>query len=319
MARPAHALPALEDTAAVRALRAEPARWLPVALDIARSHGLNGLAPSVFATGTNLVAGLGDDLILKIFPPLYRAQFISERAALRVLAGQLPIAIPDLRHDGERDGWPYLIMTRLGGELASDVWPATSEAEKETILRQLGATIAAVQRVPPGELAQVGPDWADFLQGQIAGCVARHQRLGLPPRLLAGLPALLEEAAGLIPLTPSPVILTGEYIPENFLLSRHGDGWRVSGLFDFGDLFTGFGEYDLLGPSAFMAAGHPGRVRSLMEGYGYAHADIDARLKRLLLLMLLHRASDPLRHICIPNWPERVATLDQLPELIWPI
>ena len=86
-----------------------------------------------------------------------------------------------------------------------------------------------------------------------------------------------------------------------------------------GDVFTGFGDYDLLGPSAFMSAGQPGRVRSLLEGYGYAVADIDDRLKRrLLALMLLHRASDPNRHICIPDWPSKAANLRELQQLIWP-
>ena len=43
-------------------------------------------------------------------------------------------------------------------------------------------------------------------------------------------------------------------------------GWRLSGLIDFGDVMTGRGEYDLLGPSAFMAAGMPRRVQSLFDG-----------------------------------------------------
>ena len=210
-------------------------------------------------------------------------------------------------------------MTRLSGELASDVWPAMAERAKESLLRQLGETIAEVQRAPVGELADIKPDWASFMQGQIAGCRARHQRLGLPDKLVAGLDALLREAPDLIPLQSPPVILTGEYIPENFLVSRRGDDWLVSGLFDFGDVLTGWGEYDLLGPSAFMAAGHAGRVRSLLAGFGYALADINGRMKRrLLMLMLLHRASDPLRHICIADWPSKVRNLEELQELIWP-
>ena len=72
-----------------------------------------------------------------------------------------------------------------------------------------------------------------------------------------------------------PVILTGEYIPENFLLSMQDGRWRLAGLIDFGDVLTGWRDYDLLGPSAFMAAGRPRRVRSLFEGFGYSRADID--------------------------------------------
>jgi hygromycin-B 7''-O-kinase len=311
-------LPAVTDLAAFRAYRAEPSRWLPVARDVARSHGVICSEPVVFGTGTNLVVSF-NDLILKIFPPFHRGQFISERSTLRVLAGQLSIDVPRLVAEGERDGWPYLIITLLSGVLAADVWAELDEADKESVLRQLGKTIAGVQRVPPGELIGIAPSWPDFLQAQIAGCRARHERLGLAAKFLDGLDDLLRDARELIPTQAPPVILVGEYIPENFLLSRDGGGWRVSGLFDFGDVFTGFGDYDLLGPSAFMSAGRPGRVRSLLEGYGYTDADIDDRLKRrLLALMLLHRASDPNRHICIPDWPSKAANLRELQQLIWP-
>nr|WP_244440694.1 aminoglycoside 3'-phosphotransferase/choline kinase family protein [Bradyrhizobium oligotrophicum] len=273
-----------------------------------------------FAAGTNLVLALNDGLILKIFPPFYRGKFQSERATLRVLARRLAdIATPELLHEGEHGGWSYLIMTRLDGIPASDVWPQLPEPDKERLLRQVGQVIASVQRVPLGELLTLGPRWSDFLREQLAGCYARHQRLGLPPALLAQLGGFLQDAAGMLPANPQPVILTGEYIPENFLVARDGEGWRVRGLFDFGDVMVGFDEYDLLGPSAFMAAGHPGRVRALFEGYGFARDDMTWQLKRrLLALMLLHQASDPVRHICIPDWPAKVRDFDELQALIWP-
>ena len=115
------------------------------------------------------------------------------------------------------------------------------------------------------------------------------------------------------------MILTGEYIPENFLLAEDAGQWRLAGLFDFGDVKTGWREYDLLGPSAFMAAGRPRRVRSLFEGFGYSRTDVNFALKRrLMALMLLHHASDPIRHICIDDWQEKADDLVRLQELIWP-
>ncbi|MGJ5176135.1 phosphotransferase [Bradyrhizobium oligotrophicum] len=314
------ALPSVAGSAELQCLRADTARWLPAASDIARGHGYDEAPPVPFATGTNLVAALNGELILKIFPPFLRRQFVSERTTLRVLAGGVGgVRTPEPRHEGERDGWSYLIMTRLDGVPASDVWGQMPEQNKQTLLGEIGRLIAAVQRVPPGELLALDPRWLDFLQKQTAGCHARHQRLGLPAALLAQLDDVLQEASALLPSNPPLVILTGEYIPENFLVARSGDGWHVSGLFDFGDVMTGFGEYDLLGPSAFMAAGRPGRVRALLEGYGFAATDITWQLKRrLLALMLLHQASDPLRHICIPDWAARVSSFDDLQALIWP-
>jgi hygromycin-B 7''-O-kinase len=312
-------LPSVADYGSYRVWRTEVSSWLPVALDIARSHRLVSTAPHVFATGTNLVVALDARLILKIFPPMLRNQFVSERGALSVLHGRLSLPIPEIVAEGERDGWPYLVVTRLEGALGSEVWPSLPEDQKERVLAQIGATIAEVQRAPPGALLDIEPRWDVFMRGQIAGCRARQERLGLAPKFIDGLDDLLRDAAELIPMNAPPVILTGEYIPENFLLANDGGAWRLAGLIDFGDVQTGFGDYDLLGPSAFMAAGRPRRVQNLFERYGYSRADIDFALKRrLMALMLLHRASDPVRHICIEGWQEQADDLMQLQQLIWP-
>src|SRR5215216_478186 len=313
-------LPSFTGYEPFRAWRADPAQWLPIALDIARSHGLACAAPHVFTTGTNVVVALDEKLILKIFPPFLRSQFVSERDSLAQLRGQLRIAIPEIVVEGERDGWPYLVITRLPGVLGADAWPSLPEGDKERVLAEIGETIAEVQRAPVGALARIEPDWGTFMRGQIAGCRARHARLGLPQKFLDGLDALLRDAAALIPLDKPPVILTGEYIPQNFLLSRGGGSWHLAGLIDFGDVMTGRDEYDLLGPSAFMTGGMPRRVRSLFEGFGYSAADVTPDLKRrLMALMLLHRASDPVRSICIAGWQQKAADLHELQDLLWPI
>jgi hygromycin-B 7''-O-kinase len=312
------ALPAFTDYEPFRAWRADTAQWLPITHDIARGHGLASTTPHVFATGTNLVLALDEKLILKIFPPFLRGQFASERSTLAQLHGKLRIAIPEIVVEGERDGWPYLVITRLSGVLGAEAWPAMSEQDKERLLADIGETIAQVQRVPAGTLARIEPGWDVFLRGQIEGCRARHQRFGLPQKFLDGMDELLRDAAELIALDGPPVILTGEYIPENFLLNRDNAGWRLSGLIDFGDVMTGRGEYDLLGPSVLMAGGKPRRVQSLFAGFGYTVADITADLKRrLLALMLLHRFGNPTRQICIEGWQQRAANLHQLQDLLW--
>ena len=315
-----HSLPRLSNMEAFRAWRADASQCLPAALDIARHHGLPHHGAKLFATGTNLVVGLDDSLILKIFPPLLRAQFASERASLSQLRGRVSIPIPEIVLEGERDQWPYLVITRLSGVIGKDAWSALPEDQKERVLGQIGATIAEVQRAPLGELSGIEPRWDHFMRGQIEGCRARHERLGLPQKYLDGLDDFLRDAAALIPMDAAPVILTGEYIPENFLLSQSAGNWNLSGLIDFGDVMTGWGEYDLLGPSAFMTAGVPRRVRSLLAGFGYSSADLNPALqRRLMALMLLHQHSDPVRHICIEGWQQKTRDLFELAELLWPI
>ena len=64
--------------------------------------------------------------------------------------------------------------------------------------------------------------------------------------------------------------------------------------------------------------GMPRRVRSLFGGFGYSRADMNFTLRRrLMALLLLHRASDPVRHICIEGWQQRTGDLFALQELLW--
>ena len=144
--------------------------------------------------------------------------------------------------------------------------------------------------------------------------------MGLPQKYLDGLECVLQDAATLIPVNAAPVILTGEYNAENMLLSQDSSGWRLAGLIDFGDVMTGWGEYDLLGPSTFMAEGRPDRVRSLLRGFGYSKANIDPALpRRLMTLLMLHRFSNLARQICIADWQQKAANLCELERLLWPI
>jgi hygromycin-B 7''-O-kinase len=288
-----------------------------VAIDIAASHRLVCTVPHVFSTGTNLVVGLDNRLILKIFPPMLRAQFVSERGSLSQLRGRLRVPIPEIVHEGAR--WVALsdhhAPARRGGRGRLGLAATGGQGARA---RRDRRNHCGVQRVPPGRLLAIEPRWDGFMRGQIEGCRARHQRLGLAKKFLDGLDDLLRDARELIPMDAPPVILTGEYIPENFLLECQAGRWRVAGLIDFGDVLTGWRDYDLLGPSAFMAAGQPRLVRSLFEGFGYSRADIDFALKRrLMALLLLHRASDPNRHICIGGWQQKADNLVALQELIW--
>jgi len=54
----------------------------------------------------------------------------------------------------------------------------------------------------------------------------------------------------------------------------------------------------------------------LLEGFGYEKLDTTLK-RRLMALMLLHRASDLNSHICIEGWQEQAGDLVELQELIW--
>jgi hypothetical protein len=107
--------------------------------------------PHVFSTGTNLVVGLDNRLILKIFPPMLRAQFVSERGSLSQLRGRLRVPIPEIVHEGARDGWPYLIITRLQGVEGAAAWASLPQEDKARVLGEIGETIAGCSASRPAD------------------------------------------------------------------------------------------------------------------------------------------------------------------------
>ncbi len=300
------ALPADPGVADFDALQEDPARWIGVVAALGARYSS---APAVPAgEGTVLVALLGRELVLKLYPPFLRDHFEFERAMLVHLQARLSLPTPRLMHSAEHAGWPYLVMTQLPGTPLDRVWPRLRQHERCAVLRTIGRLAAEVHVLPLGPMPALAPRWVDFLQGQRERCPGRQQRTGLPAHLLAQLESFLE---GPVPEGPD-VILTGEYTPFNLL--HQGSG--LSAMFDFGDGLVGPREYDWLGPLCFLAAGDAARIDALFDGYHGRPFD-RGRREALLRLTLLHRYSNLKAQISLPGW-QAAPDFAALAALIWP-
>lgn len=290
------------------ALHDDPAAWHGVIESLAREQ-LGETAEGAVQQaleGTVLVALVGHERVLKLYPPFLRDHFEFERAMLELLHGRLSLPTPRLLASGEREGWPWLAMTRLVGDPLTATWPTMSEDERCRLLQALGALAAEVHALPVGRLATLAPDWETFIAQQRSRCVQRQQRTGLPEHLLAQVPAFI---AGDVPLGP-PVPLTGEYTPMNLF----SQGGRLAAMYDFGDGLVGPREYDWGGPLCFLAAGHPQRVAAFFAGY---RVPFDAAMRlRQMRLLLLHRYSALKLQIAWPGW-ERAESFEALAERLW--
>lgn len=298
-------LPQTISVAAFDALHDQPTSWRDVMLSIAASYSAAPVRQ--MSEGTVLVALLGDERVIKLYPPFLRDHFGFECAALAALQGRLPVPTPKLLATGERDGWPYLVMSQLAGDGLVSVWPTLDEAQRSALLYDLGALAAQVHQLPVQSLVPHAPVWSTFLQGQRQRCHARQQRTGLPAHLLNQLDDFLQ---GALP-TGADVILTGEYTPMN-LLAR---GPALVGMYDFGDGLLGPREYDWLGPLTFLASGSAARCQAFFQGYGVSPS-VDERLA-LMRLLLLHRYSNLSVQIACPAW-QQARSFEELTALIWP-
>lgn len=293
--------------------------WMEAVQEVCAAGGIPFREPAAFADGSNLVASVGDRYVVKIFPPFHRHQWESEHRVLAHLNGRVNVPIPELIASGVReDGWTYVILGKLPGVTLENVWASCSHREKADLLARMGAIMAEVHTVPVGDLRDLDPEWGGFLARQVAGCRARHERLGMPRWFVEGIQTFVEEALPLLPSVFEPVVLTGEYTPFNLLVEREGEMWTISGMIDFGDAMVGHREYDLLGPCVFLAEGDPNLLRSLLRGYGYSEPQINDDLcRRLMLLQVLHRYSNFRFQVRIHDWESRAASFEALQAVVF--
>lgn len=304
-------LPAQIDDDAFDALHDRPDDWLPELRALADGLGTLGAGALRPASGggSALVALLGDDRVLKCYPPTMRDHFDYELGALPLLADRLAVPTPHLLADGVHHGWPWMLMSRLDGAPMTPAWPAMDEAAKCALLRQIGALIAQVHALPvPAAMRPRSLVWADFIARQRAGCAARQRRTGLPDHLLARLDAFLD---GPIPEGPD-VLLTGEYTPMNLLV----EGDHLVGMYDFGDGLIGPAAYDWLGPLCFLAAGQPARIAALHDGLGFDAPWTVGQRQQLLRLILLHRYSCLRAQLKLDGW-QAAPSFEDLAERLW--
>lgn len=289
-------------------LHADTEAWRPVLQALAEQLGVAGEVEPL-TDGTVLVAAVGGERVIKLFPPFLHDHWAFERGMLARLHGALSLPTPRLLDSGtQAAGWAWLLMSRVPGRSLRLAWPGLAEAQRLRVLHRIGLLAAELHALPVAEQAALAPAWANFLARQRAGCVARQTRTGLPAHLLAELPDFI---AGPVATGPD-VMLTGEFTPMNLFVDEQGE---LSAMFDFGDGLIGPAAYDWSGPLAFLAAGHPPRVQAFFDGYG-ADFDAEARLQQLRLL-LLHRYSHlPLQLASCEGWAQ-APSLAALADRLW--
>lgn len=292
---------------------------IPALQEICKKHSITPVSLKIFETGSNVVARITRDLILKLYFPFLRHQFEAERAVLKAIQGRMPVQTPKLHFEGEHDEWPYLILSNVEGTSLKDVWSSLDSSNKESLIEELGQIIRALHEVPITSLIGHLPnEWNTFLKRQIAGAVSLHKKTNLPENLLTGLETYLPQSPKEIWDEKSECLVSGDFTPEHLLLSKKGNRWTTTGLIDFADSMIGQREYDLTGPVTFIIPGERLLLKRLLMSYGYESSSLTPGLsKQLMQLTLLHRFANFKLQIAAPDWEQKVNSLEDLEQFLW--
>lgn len=84
-------------------------------------------------------------------------------------------------------------MDCLTGEALDEVWPRTTQSDRDGLADQLGEAVATLHELPPPTIERWQPtNWDRFVVDQRAGCVEHQRACGLAETWLKQIPGLLD-------------------------------------------------------------------------------------------------------------------------------
>jgi hygromycin-B 7''-O-kinase len=218
--------------------------WAPALKALAAQYA-PGHPPELIPFGSALVCRLGPEQVLKLLPPFWQQEAVTEAAALATAQDRLSVAIPTLYATGELEGWPYLLMETLPGTPLDRVWPRLDGTNRRFLLQQVGELIQELQSLP---IPPAFTPWHTRLplrQQELPQRLADHHI----PEVLQ--PTLLTHLAEHFPKLASTMphcFLQGDLTGEHLLVYQQNGRWELCGLFDFGEAFAGPACYEMIAP-----------------------------------------------------------------------
>lgn len=249
-----------------------------------------GLGQSLerFPDGSVPVYAAGTEHVIKLFPQGQCASFETEKAALARIAGSLSIPTPRVLATGEREGWSYVVMSRLRGRSLAQSWATLAEPDRLRLLGALGIALAELHAVTIDDLTPLALDWQMFIDAQRAACREKQRAKELTSPWLDQIDRFL--ARWTPPDDGRRALLHTEVMREHLLVEQRAGHWTLSGLVDFEPAVIGAPEYELGAVGVFATCGQPTLMRAFLDGYG---ASFDDEMPfRVMAYKLLHRYSN---------------------------
>lgn len=283
--------------------------WWPHAEGVLRRHGLTPEGAAKAATGGSYPTILVGGLVVKFYghEGRWRRAHATEQHAYEVLAADRELAAPRLLASGTWQGWPYLVITRVPGTTWADA--AMEPAELRSAAADLGAHIARLHALPPGEHIERFTDWPPL--DYDAACA----QSALPTRFVTQAASFVAEIA------PDDAVFSNGDLFEGNILVENG---HVTGLIDWGDTLVIDRHNELAKIHLSTFACDKTLLRAFLEGADWQAGEDFPR--RAMAMALVRQAVGITQHgqgfdnfFLLPKlFPlDDIATLDELAEVVF--
>ncbi|TMD59646.1 MAG: hypothetical protein E6I93_00070, partial [Chloroflexi bacterium] len=133
--------------------------WLPAMRAICQRHDLPAAPLVRLGGGTNVVFAIGQELIIKLFPPYWKREVQADRSVAAHIYGKLPVTTPQIYAHGELEGWPYIVMSRLKGTYLIDICDTLEYENQRALAIDLGKLLAELHSLSIADFSGLEMDW----------------------------------------------------------------------------------------------------------------------------------------------------------------
>ncbi|CAM4162752.1 phosphotransferase family protein [Shewanella denitrificans] len=278
--------------------------WLPTIEVILSQHQLAKKTVLRISNGSNALFDIDNEYILKLVPPNWDYQGISEVTSLTLLnlanhSENLSLAVPKMIGFGRVDNWFYVIMTKLKGLSMATVWPDLNTAQKLPLVKQLGQFMTELHQITSTQAFTPDPrlsvDWPEYIKGLISDSVPRHARKGVSPELVTQISDYLQAADSDFNDIHA-VFIHMDLHPWNLMVEKHHGHYRLCGVVDFGDALVGNCQLlELATPIIFVCQGNKTLIDELVANYSplnEVYLDRQVLQRQLMAVSLIRPACD---------------------------
>jgi aminoglycoside phosphotransferase (APT) family kinase protein len=231
-------------------------------------------------------AGSVRPLIIKIYPERWRSKSERWRSKLakevfvyQLLSRHGIRQIPRVLHD-EPAGLPALpsafaVMTLLEGWPLSAVGDQLTDSDTEQVYEHMGRLLAAVHRITAARWGYVTTGIVDskpsntaYMLGQFATKLCRFVDLGGDSAVAEAINRHVARHADLFTECLRPALCHNDFHEGNVLVTRDGEGWRVTGYVDVENVVVADPLLDLAKTDYFALRHRENKRRAFIRGYG---------------------------------------------------
>ena len=144
--------------------------WHQAVANILAHENLKFTAVTAGFPGSNAVFLADQTYVVKIFAPMFEADYAKELAVYQLLSNHSTIAAPTLLahgHYNDGNSWPYLVTTFCPGVAIREARPEMTPQQIQMAAEQLGRMIHTLHLIPINTNLPAPLTWDNYFKGRV--------------------------------------------------------------------------------------------------------------------------------------------------------